>query len=49
MTTNTTDKKVMTLDFDMDKMREVNWKNVLNDNIPNLANSYWEHSVLDSN
>jgi len=44
---NVSDKDVVIISLDRETADKVNWENVLTDNIPVIANTYWQHPALD--
>lgn len=43
---NVEDSKVMSLDFPRATIDQINFDNLLTDNIPELADNYWEHNAI---
>lgn len=43
---NTEDGKVMSMDFKKETLEKINWDNFQRDNLPNVADNYWEHPAL---
>ncbi len=43
---NETIDKVMTVRITRKTWEKINWDNFITDSIPNIAETYWEHSVL---
>lgn len=43
---NVEDSKVMSLDFPRATIDQINFDNLLTDNVPELADNYWEHNAI---
>jgi len=44
---NVTDRNVVIVSMDKETADKVNWDNILTDNIPVIATSYWQHGALE--